>query len=142
MANTPQDFKKKLKEFSGRKIVFAVASVVGVMGTIVRRKVAERTPILTGRAAASWNVNLNVPNLATKPTTYNNPSGAVNDGTVTVAGATIGDSAVVSNNVSYIRALNDGSSQKAPAGFVETTLAEIRTLFPTMVIVARKLAGL
>jgi len=98
-----------------------------------RRRVAERTPKKTGRAAASWNLNVNVPNDEVAPENFNNPSGAVDAGKINVSGATLGSILYVSNNIHYIGRLNAGSSQQAPSGFVQATALEIELALPFIV---------
>jgi hypothetical protein len=94
-------------------------------GRRLREAVAIRTPILTGRASASWNAAVGEANPAQKESPYNNPSGAPRDGIVQLDGFKLGDEIHVSNNRPYINSLNAGSSRKAPAGFVEATIEAI-----------------
>jgi len=124
MAGTPADFKKDLRRFDEK--LDRVLVLVHVETTkSVRLRVATKTPILTGRASGSWNASIGSPNFSPKPEGYRNPSGAPTDGTVSLLGYRLGQKTHVSNGVGYIGALNMGSSNKAPAGFVEATVAEI-----------------
>lgn len=97
------------------------------MGKKIRLDIARATPILTGRASASWNAALNTPDLTTKSEDYDNPEGAPYEGWVGLTGTKSKDVIYITNNVSYIDELNSGSSRKAPAGFVEkVTLAAVQ----------------
>lgn len=93
-------------------------------GLSIRNRVAWKTPIKTGRAAASWNASVGEPDLETKPVDYLNPAGAPMDGKKDLTGYQLGENIYISNGVPYIQALNHGTSQQAPAGFVEATVME------------------
>lgn len=105
------------------KLMALVDQIGGIfleeIGYRVRRELAHKTPIRTGRAAASWNAALNTPNLHAKTSSYNNPDRAPYDGQINLKGARGVDIVYVTNNVPYIERLNSGSSKKVPAGFVE-----------------------
>lgn len=105
------------------------AAVIAALGRVVAARCHEiqanahaeltaATPVDTGNAQANWQTSLDAPAL----------------GLVTVGGA--GDAMeppgdgfdparlrFVSNNVRYIRRLDAGHSQQAPAGFVRQALA-------------------
>ena len=95
------------------------------VGIATRRSVASRTPVLTGRAAASWRTDVNEAVEVAQPETYFNPSSPVEDGVDAVEEFTFGDNLIVSNSLPYIEPLNSGSSAKAPAGFIEATTGEL-----------------
>jgi len=88
--------------------------------------VALRTPVDSGAAKDSWNVEVGAPNPEFKDhrAGYSNPLG-VPAGTVRLGSFKLGDEIHVSNNVPYIRPLNDGHSRQAPAAFVEQVFAAI-----------------
>lgn len=91
----------------------------------VRRAVAERTPVLTGRAAASWNASVGAPDFEDKPAGFVAQAAPSRLGKVNLAGLRFGQRTFVANGVPYIRALNMGSSRKAPAGFVQIVVAMV-----------------
>lgn len=71
------------------------------------------TPVDTGRARSNWIVSLNAPSvLVVDPNKTPDPNGIIASFKVT-------DTAYIANNLPYIRRLNEGSSQQAPAGFVD-----------------------
>jgi len=106
----------------------------------VRDEEADRTPLVTGRAAASWNVRAGQPNSNAKPVGYNNPGGARRDGEVDLSDADERTPIFVTNNVPYIGKLNRGSSTMAPAAFVENGLAAV--ILNTKVLGRKVRAGL
>lgn len=86
----------------------------------------EATPKATSWAANNWNPNIGFPE--TEPVASpDNPTGGV--GEIAAKLATIASryefdqgNVHVTNNVPYIQPLNNGSSKKAPAGFVEMSV--------------------
>lgn len=129
---TAKEFKADLKRFD-RKVEEALITIHREVTKDTRLRVAMRTPILTGRASASWNASVGAPNFIPKPEGYHNPGGASFDGSVSLGGLRVGGTTHVSNGVHYIGRLNAGSSRKAPAGFVEATVVEFSGAFPAIV---------
>ncbi len=108
----------------------------------IHRKIVERTPIDTGRAKASWNLAENVASEEVAPVLVDqiNPIGgaiirkaapgaeALTAEQALAAALTqqqnIGPTAqviVISNALTYIEKLENGSSRQAPAGMVTVT---------------------
>lgn len=137
MAGRPEDFRKDINRFN-KKVERVLVAVIVESVKVVRLKVALRTPILTGRASASWNASVNIPNFIPKPEGYFNPGGAPFDGSVNLSGIRIGSVGHVSNGVHYIGKLNRGSSRKAPAGFVEATVADFELALPRIISTVRR----
>jgi hypothetical protein len=89
----------------------------------------EVTPVDVGWARANWVPNLGAPYTGSgEPPTKPGPM----DDAVQQAGLNdvlafkLADGAIfVSNRVPYIRRLNDGSSDQAPAGFVEAAVDKV-----------------
>lgn len=132
MPGTPREFKADLSRFS-IKVDLAIIGVIKETAKSVRLQVATRTPINTGRASASWNASVGTPNFSTKSRGYNSPGSAPTDGRVTLTGFLLGRTIHISNGISYIGKLNSGSSLKAPAGFVEASVATIPLQLPLIV---------
>lgn len=129
---TPEEFKSDLRRFD-RKVKKVIIIIHEEITKDTRLRVAMKTPILTGRASASWNASVGSPNFTPKPEGYDNPGGAPFDGNVSLGGLRLGQSTHVSNGVHYIGNLNTGSSLKAPAGFVEATVVEFPAALPAIV---------
>lgn len=109
LANVERDWLPRLF----RKVMRAVA--LAAHGTII-----AMTPVDTGRARAGWDVTVST------PSTFVPPEGASSYSTRDISGVLtamqtmqLGDSCWITNNVVYIRRLNEGWSKQAPAGFVE-----------------------
>ena len=86
----------------------------------IDQTVVLATPVDTGRARANWIVALDA--AASETTEAADPSGAgaIGQGAGVIAGYDGDRNAEIhiTNNLSYIGRLNDGSSRQAPAGFV------------------------
>ena len=135
-------FRDDINRF-GNKTEMLLAEITKETTLVTRERIAKRTPILTGRASASWNASKNEPDTRVQPPTFNNPGQAPFLGqTDKLDGFMIGDTGFVSNSIHYIGNLNAGSSQKAPAGFVEATALELELTMPEVVARIRRKYGL
>lgn len=112
-------FDIDLNKFS-KKLNISVTQVVRKVSLDIWTGVTKRTPVDTGRARASWNLSEEFVNLATQPEGFNSPNAVGSRGTITGKGKVVW----ITNNVSYIEFLENGSSKQAPTGMVEITLAE------------------
>ena len=77
-------------------------------------KIVQRTPVDTGRARGNWMAGLN---------RASDNSGGYQS---VVARARLGDSLFLTNNLPYIKDLEEGTSAQAPAGMVRVTATEFR----------------
>lgn len=110
----------KLMERAGKKpemVVRALALAVGA-------SLIQRTPVDTGRAKANWVPGIGV--LVTTTTDATDKDGAATIGAIKQALATWkpGMTIYITNSLPYIKRLEDGWSQKAPAGMVRLTVVE------------------
>jgi hypothetical protein len=156
MANDVRTFNLQLDAFARK---------VGVSGTTVAKRVAfdlfgrivRRTPVLTGRARASWTITTNGPgNGDTTPNiTVQGPfSKAIVGRAIKVAVNAFqmqrltalqvnqGDTIWISNNVPYIVALEEGHSRQAPAGMVALSVEEVNIKMSALVQQGIRDAGL
>ena len=92
-------------------------------------KISDRTPVLTGRARGNW-----IPTIGS-PAEYAfdriDPTGTMSKAELIAMLPSIPPFSVcyISNNVNYIIFLEEGSSQKAPAGMVAVTIEELWEMF-------------
>lgn len=99
------------------------------VATRVSDFVIDNTPVDTGKARSNWLVTLQRPaNTVREPFAPGERLGLSETANANAAKAAAkrvidsqrsGQSIIIQNNVPYIRALNDGSSQQAPRNFVE-----------------------
>lgn len=90
--------------------------------------VVTQTPVDTGRARGAW--------LAGSTLTSETPErldssggGTIASGASEIATASFAQPIYVQNNVSYIRALENGHSQQAPQGMVAVTISNIKAKY-------------
>lgn len=105
-----------------------VRKVIVEVGT----RVILNTPVKTGRARYNWRARLNEPFLGQLPAPASQAGGeqdALQQVRQVAAQWKLGQVAHITNNLDYIRVLNRGSSQQAPAMFVENAiLAAVRAI--------------
>lgn len=106
-----------------------LADQVGLEVGVVARKVTLdlfraiklRSPVLTGRFRANWNVSYGVPNTATsKSTSPGRIDAQINRSAKLPLGGTI----YMSNGLPYAEKLEYGYSRKAPRGMIRITTIE------------------
>lgn len=98
----------------------------------VDQAVVFATPVDTGRARSNWIASVDKVFFGTvKPYAKGeklglgeraNAQAALSQAAQVVAGYKLGSVVYIANNLPYIRALNDGWSAQAPAGFVEAAV--------------------
>jgi hypothetical protein len=101
---------------AGKVLVETVREDVFGLALDVHGNLVEATPVDTGHARINWTPTVAAP--ARGEIEGADPSSAV-DPVVALGPASPGDIMFITNNVPYIRRLNEGSSPQAPAGFVE-----------------------
>lgn len=99
------------------KVIGTLEKTVRAVTLVVDKTLADTTPVDTGRARANWLPSLNAPD------TRQVEAGQKEDVGPVLASYRIKDTIYISNNLPYIRRLNDGWSKQAPAGFVDRALA-------------------
>lgn len=87
-----------------------------------------KTPVDTSKALSNWVVSVGAPSVGIIPANVQGLKGssqgasaaeALAKAKATLANKKPGQSIFITNNLPYIRRLNDGYSRQAPAGFVE-----------------------
>lgn len=77
------------------------------------------TPVDTGRARSNWIMNFDSPASGTRPATDQGSALAANQGKLATFDLSKNVAIHLTNNLPYIGKLNEGSSDQAPAGFVQ-----------------------
>lgn len=95
----------------------------------VHDRVVERTPVDTGRARASWTIIAGeTPDRSVAPDDFAGGALAGNAAAKNRQGSVaLATSYVISNNLPYIEALENGHSQQAPSGMVTLAVADVKT---------------
>lgn len=133
--NTKQ-FNISLENFKGDTLE-AVTKKKRLIGLKLLRGVVMKTPVDTGRARANWQLSINSPK--TDEVTYNrkapipskmserNVSGSVvAEGNAQLRTVKLGEDIYITNNLPYIKVLEDGDKNRPPNRMVFRTVMEIR----------------
>lgn len=88
------------------------------------------TPVDTGWARANWVPQIGSPRVSPVGSRSSVSTGAQQAGVATVAASyrLSGGKVFISNNVPYITDLNEGTSQQAPAGFIQAAIVKALTV--------------
>lgn len=78
------------------------------------------TPVKSGRARGNWNIAVDTVDASTSEST---DAPDLMKAAAAIANFVIGKTIYISNNLPYIKRLNNGYSKQAPANFVETGVA-------------------
>lgn len=122
--NNVQQFQKSLKDFADT-IGADVTDVVKKLALDAYSGIVIRTPVDTGRARASWVVQVaNSPEVVI-PTTWN-AQASEQEAKQEIEGIDSPNQAVwITNSLPYIKPLEFGSSVQAPNGMVTITFNEL-----------------
>jgi hypothetical protein len=109
-------FSKQLDNAYKKKVLDKLEDTVIGVTLAVDSELVNTTPVDTGRARSNWLPSLNRPDgrqvgVGQKPDTRN-----------AIARYKLSDTIFITNNLPYITKLNEGSSQQAPAGFVDAAI--------------------
>jgi len=100
------------------------AEVAAKLALDIDRRLVNRTPRDTGRAARNWVASIRQPITSTLPAPANQGEAgqAIAEAAGVLKQVKPGDVIFIQNNLEYIQALNNGHSPQAPPGFVEAEI--------------------
>lgn len=119
-------FEKKSKTIKADTSKLAVDTAMAIVGNL-----AYKTPVDTSQAISNWIVTIGAENQTQiKPhfpgiqgSTYRaSAAETIANAKAVLSSKKPGQSIFITNNLPYIKKLNDGSSSQAPAGFVESAV--------------------
>lgn len=110
------DFQAQLDNAYKVKVIERLENTVRAVALVVDATLVETTPVDIGRARSNWNPSLNVPDSSIVEPGQKKSISGIN------TAYKITDTILISNNLPYIKKLNEGSSKQAPAGFVDAAL--------------------
>jgi hypothetical protein len=114
------DEMRKFERKTARKLELAARNIA----LELFKRVIKKTPVDKGRARTNWQGSIGLPVLGTVETTDKNGGATMAKVVSASAGFEVGDTIYLANNLPYIRKLEEGSSQQAPAGMVALTVQE------------------
>lgn len=118
---------KSFEQFSRRMKAIAANVVTGSndvkrrTALVLDRELVIATPVDTGRARSNWIVSVESPSDEIKEDYSPNYAPGPEEESI-IGRAVPGQSIFVTNNLPYIKRLNEGYSAQAPAGFVESAI--------------------
>lgn len=124
------DFARRMT-VRANKIAENTDQLVRKTALAVDREVVTSTPVDQGRAKSNWIGALGSPARRTRDayvpgesgsTEAQNAQAAMDQAAGVIAGRREGQDIYISNNLPYIGRLNDGYSDQAPSGFVESAI--------------------
>lgn len=116
------DIDRQLNAAYQKKVVEKLEKTVRAVALFVDAELVTTTPVDTGRARSNW-----LPTLNTPAAGQVEPGGKPDMGRA-IAAYTLADTILITNNLPYIRRLNEGYSKQAPAGFVDIALAKAKRI--------------
>jgi len=126
-------FSRRL-DFRAKEVARNLNRTVRKVGIVADQALVFGTPVDKGTARSNWRVSINNPEFGVISAyapgeglgvgESGNALGAINQGLAVIAGRLPGQNIVIANNLPYIVPLNEGSSRQAPAGFVESAVAD------------------
>ena len=137
MARDLHSFGRRMKQHAA-KVPNNVNKVVRQLSLVVDRELVLATPVDTGRARSNWVVSLDQPITSQREPYQPHPHGSKGGGAGTAEGANAqaameqgagviarrrpGQGLHITNNVPYLKRLDEGHSKQAPANFVRRAI--------------------
>lgn len=142
-----EDFNRALEEFEDSTVPLIAKEVQKTLVIEIYKRIVLTTPVLTGRARRNWTPTIGTPsNFSTEdvagvlltgaPVTQDEKS-RIKSVISTLNALPLGQTVWISNNLPYIRRLDNGYSQKAPSGITEVSIfgaLEAQKMFKGVVI--------
>ncbi len=122
-------FRLDLSKFA-RKVDTNVRIAIQLVSLEVFRKLTLRTPVDTGRARASWDLKVGEASDYVPPEGDYSAPRDIGGAAAEIDGKKI---VFITSSLDYMQYLDEGSSQQAPAGMVDITLAEVEIEFENII---------
>lgn len=129
----PAEFAAALTKYADQQVQLIAKQVAGEVFTEISGRILEATPVLTGKARANWQPTVGDPaggiinEVAGVSQTGEPVTGEEQDRLKAVVQQFLEDDSAtqlqLTNNLPYIEGLDQGDSQKAPAGIVEPAIS-------------------
>lgn len=120
---SPKVFAERIRR-RARQVEKGASAALRATALVISQTVTLATPVDTGHARANWQVGIDTS--ITEEIDANDESGAatVSKNAGTIRTAQPRKMIVLSNNVPYILRLNEGSSEQAPAMFIQIAILQ------------------
>lgn len=122
------DFSLQLGKFA-EKVKGRQDDFVRLLVLKIYRRLVMRTPVRTGRAQNSWQINEDTPDLSTTEAAQENEEAIIAEAMAKLKKFSAGGVVWITNNLPYIIPLEEGHSDQAPpGGIVEITIEEFEDI--------------
>lgn len=118
MAQDLKQFAERIRKIAQGAEVKVASEVIKTAGVCLST-VVPATPVDTGRARGNWQVSISEPITSEIERLDKTGQTVIADGRRRMEARRQGQTIFITNNVSYIGDLNNGSSAQAPANFVQ-----------------------
>lgn len=125
-----KNFANRIKNL-GQRVEDGVNRIVKETALAIDRELVLATPVDTGRARSNWIASVGS-SVSQEIEPYSpgeggstsgaNAQAAINQATAAINSRQPGEDIYLSNNLPYIKRLNEGHSAQAPEGFIETAI--------------------
>lgn len=109
------NYRADLEKAYQKKVLDRLEKTVVSVALLAHAQIVQTTPVDTGRAKANWFLDINNVDVKLVEPNYDNEGEAL----ARSQSYDIDKAIFISNNLPYIRRLNEGYSDQAPAGFVD-----------------------
>ena len=101
-----------------KKVLDKIEKVTNATALLLHAQLIQTTPVDTGRAKANWFYDIDAPDAKEVEADYDNEGEALQRS----QSYTLDKNIFISNNLPYIRRLDEGYSDQAPSGMVQGSL--------------------
>jgi len=127
---------KNINKFNDEILEFAKTVVPNKFAVFIRKialellsRVVLKTPVDTGRARGNWQLTVNWKPDADVPFEDEEGNETINRGNMEIKKVRFGDTVFLTNNVSYVLYLEEGTDRMAPAKMLAGAIEEVRVAF-------------
>ena len=122
------EFNRELNAWAAKRLPTEVRDLTKRVALEGFRRIVFRNRVDTGRSRGAWLIEINKPASGEGQPDKNGGS-TVADGISRLGALKPFQDVHITNNVEYVSYLEEGSSQQAPAGMVDVTFEELRSIF-------------
>jgi len=127
-----REFNKTLEHWAKDVLPQEFEIVIRKLGLEALTSIVRSTPVKTGRARGNWQLTIDFPAEDEIERMDKNGQATINSGLRRLSelkGRGFGGIIFITNNVSYIIELEEGSSQQSPQGMVAVTFEHLNSIF-------------
>lgn len=129
MSDSLAKFNTEIDNFAKKVIPQKVVLLQKKIAFEALKRIAEKTPVRTGRARGNWQVTIGQPAASVLNTFDIMGKETIAKGLAALANLPPFSVVYITNNVNYISFLEEGTPKTLPVGMVAVTVEELREMF-------------